>query len=530
MYNMAGQIGNPYFCECCNYEAKKKFNYIKHLNTKKHARNFNTEPIDGIVKVELKIKKEKKVKPIMKEMETQTDFEIEVIDTEIEANELVIELENKNAFLEDENCELNNELKEKNNELKEKTEKIEEIMDENIKLNDIINELNNNDDKKIIEELNKDVAGYLFDIKEKDDEIIELKKLLKIKQEIIDNQEEEINRKNTELEPKPELEQEQECKSETKSCDEYDNEMYEFKCASEDSIILNKQELSHQPKLIDFSKVKSKKMIEKLEMEIKNLKNENIKIQMETYDNSSSSEKCKKNKKRNMNVITRTEIKEMCSDININPYLKNYCEKNYDNKIITRKILKSIDLCSYEKNSDKMYLKIFENVMNDIPDNKKPFLCIDAKRHLYNYYDENSETWKMTNKSENMQNFKKYLTCIISDINKSLTQSLLNTKELDDKVFKEIYQKKKDLVFGEEDIHNRLNEFALKFCCNLFDDELKDRFVMHLFVICNKFKDRKCKKSMKKKYYESESDESESDKSESDDDEIEYGCNYDDDD
>ena len=27
---------STYYCECCNYYAKQKSNYIKHLTTKKH--------------------------------------------------------------------------------------------------------------------------------------------------------------------------------------------------------------------------------------------------------------------------------------------------------------------------------------------------------------------------------------------------------------------------------------------------------------------------------------------------------------
>ena len=481
------EITKKHFCKCCQYQTDKKCNYDKHLLTKKHATKSNVEPITGQICVELKIKKEKKIKPVMIEMETQTDNQNEEL-----CDNVIIELENKTMILEEENNELRNELKEKHEEFEIENKK---LRDENEKLLRIIDELNMKNNQEIVEEMKQDINGYLFDIKEKDEEIEELKKQLKIK-----------NEANDEISAITECSEFTECES------EHIDKIVELK------------KLKFPPRK-SKRELEMEKKIRELENENKDLKHENIKINISNYDDISSDRKksSKKNKRNTDGIIRKNEIQEMCNNVNINPYIKNYCEKNFDNTIITRKILKSVDLFSYNKNSDKIYFEIFKNVIDEIPDDKKPFACIDSRRKLYSYYDETSEKWKITNKSENMNEFEKYLKYIFSYINNSLMQSLLNTKDLDNKAFKENYQKNKDTVFGREDKDNFFNELCMLTYCNLFDTSCENSFMKHILVVCSKIKVRKDKKKSKKhkksRKYESES-ESES--------ESEDECEYDD--
>lgn len=482
------------FCECCKYQAKTKFNFNKHLATKKHIKNSNTEPLTGPICVELKIKKEKKLKPVMVEMETQTDAcdEEQCVD--------VIELENKNMILEEENNELRNELKEKCEEFEAENQ---ELKDENARLLKIIAELNAKNNQEIVDEMKRDIDGYLFDIKEKDEEIEELKMQLKIKNEM-----------NDDISAITECTEFTECKTECKS-----------ECVDE---IIELKKLKIPPRK-SKKELEMEKKIRELENENKDLKHENIKINISNYENSPSNSRknSRKNRKSSDGIVRKSEIQEMCNNANINPYIKNYCEKNFDNTIITRKILKSVDLFSYSKNSDKIYFEIFKNIIDEIPDDKKPFVCIDSKRKLYSYYDEVAEKWKTTNKSENMNDFEKYLKYIFSYINNSLMQALLNTKDLDNKAFKENYQKNKDTVFGREDKDNFFNELCMLMYCNLFDSSCEKSFMKHALVLCSKIKaikeKKKSKKHKKSKRYESDSESDSESESESDsEDEYEY--------
>ena len=499
------------FCECCKYQAKTKFNFNKHLATKKHIKNSNTEPLTGPICVELKIKKEKKLKPVMVEMETQTDAcdEEQCVD--------VIELENKNMILEEENNELRNELK----------EKCEEFEAENTRLLKIIAELNAKNNQEIVDEMKRDIDGYLFDIKEKDEEIEELKKQLEEKNE---NLEQSIR---LVIEPKVELE-----KIETEFIDETNEEISVITEYS--NHIECKTEIIDEP-IVEIKKMKipQKKSKRELEMEKKirelenvnkNLKSENIELQVSSYTNNSPNGK-KKNNKNNRNnddIITKNEIRDMCDDVNINTCIKNYCEKNYNNEIITHKVLKYVDTVSYSKNSDKLYYRIFNNIMDNIPDERKPFVCVDVKRKIFNYYDETSKKWKLTNNNTNKDEFEKYLKYIFSYINKSLIQSLLNTKELSNKVFKEVYDRDKKLIFGDSDEHNLIGKFTMLLYCNLFDTadtesvKIAEAFMKHALVLCSgiRIEKKKSKNNKKSRRYESESDETEEEETEED--EYEY--------
>ena len=35
---------SKYYCECCQYDAKVKGNYLKHLKTKKHKKSSQSQP------------------------------------------------------------------------------------------------------------------------------------------------------------------------------------------------------------------------------------------------------------------------------------------------------------------------------------------------------------------------------------------------------------------------------------------------------------------------------------------------------
>lgn len=518
------KITKKHFCECCQYQTDKKYNFDKHLTSKKHIKKSTTEMIDSPICIELKIKKDKKLKPVMVEMETQTD----VCDEE-PCND-IIELENKNMILEEENNDLRNELKDKCEEFEIENKKLK---CENEKMLKTIDELNAKNNQEIIEEMKRDINGYLFDIKEKDEEIIELKKKLEDKSEKLEQNIEMIIETKQVDEPVVHVKKmkfsPRKIATESNNV-ESENEQIESESTLESETEIN-DESSVQIKKMKFPPKKSKrelemeKKIRELEIVNKNLKNENIELQVSSYsdENSHKSKKNKKIIKNDSDIITRSEIREICNDINVNTCIKNYCEKNYNNEIVTHKILKFVDICAYNKNSDKLYFSIFNNIMDSIPYERKPFLCVDSKRKIFNYYDEVSKKWKLTNNRSNEIEFEEYLKYVFSCINKSLIKSLLNTKELPNEVFKEIYDRDKKTIFGNSGEYNLIGNFTMLLYCDLFDTsnvesaKVADAFMKHVLVICSnvKAKKNKSKKHKKPKKYESD-DSDDSDESDND--------------
>jgi hypothetical protein len=603
------EITQNYFCECCQYQAKRKYHFDKHLLTKKHARKMNGEES---VSTEPKIKRTRKSKKNVSEMSTQTDSDIETfvsditfsdselsienieitkIEMSVQTDEVIVdnsELENKYIILEEEceylkdNIELikqeiydaNEEEKyELKNEIENLKNVIKELENENEKLNQKIDNLCNEDNGKIIEELKQDIKGYLCDIDEKDNEIYELKEQVRqMKNEILNkreqekiqpNREEDNNIKIIVEETQPKLknkkiqkickiqvqEEPQQEKIEDEEYDisqelfadkefkfEYENEYERENIDCEDEIkntidkeqinsIMDKDELIRQLEKdneIMELKLKIKEMENKeLENSRKNLKmsiSSNMNIEHAQNSSPKNTRKTKKIQELNCNsngIITREEIKNMCFEIKNNSFIQNYSTKDsFTHEIKQTKILKYIELGSYPSNSNDVYCNVFMTIYNNIPDERKPFTCCDKKRKYFAYYDENNKMWKRTDDNvKNENEFRNYLIYILSCINKALNKSLLNTKELPNKAFKEIYGKDKNFFFSNnnnvDDDDNKLiftgkmkekdkikqvdslyvirdiqAELSMKFFCDVFDPDCKESFMTHLL---NKF-------------------------------------------
>ena len=398
-----------HFCECCQYQTVKKYNYSKHLLTKKHVKK-STEPLTEPLCIELKIKKQKNVKPLMVEMSTQTDSETETVVCGFdESDDLVIELENKNYELENKIDELTYELKEKNDEIKNLVVSIEK------------QECDIQIDIETKNELIIELKGQIQDLKEEFEEKIKAKDLIiqrLSKQENIEIIKQPIE--NVKPSKLKKIVHENNYLTE----ENYNNLLKENELLTNDCIRLEEELENIKLKIV--------------EEDVKVINNERKELPIKK-----SSQKQKSSSSKNPMEI----YKELCSNPKFNNKITNHSviDRCNGNSIATTKVLKSIRGEDYSEKPTSLYKNIMSEIIDEMKSKDIKFIkCVDTKRKVFKIHDGNE--WKKCNDRE----FDNIIVALTSYINSSIQCCIANTSNLDDLEFKKLYGIQKDLYHDSE--------------------------------------------------------------------------------
>jgi hypothetical protein len=491
-----------YFCECCQYQTHKKYNFDKHLLTKKHARKMNGEES---VSSEPKIKRTRKTNKCMSDMSTQTEdvesiisdittddtsefessVEVKCIEMSTQTDDIPseneIELENKNATLEDEVYELKYEIERKNEEIENVTISISNKYEAQI---DKLKEENEYKTIKI-ESLMETINNLRLNINELMDENEQIKRqtndnVLPVKCEnVISNT--NIGKKTIQ------------------------------KIISNENDYLTEQnynKLLEEIKLLENICLKYEDEIEKLKLKIvdKDIENNNNNEVKLTTTKKITKQPVNNNGENPMNIY-----KELCNSPKCNDKIMNHSiiDRCNGNVISTTKILKSVNMNDYSDKSTILYKTIFTNIIEEMKAKNIRFIkCVDRKRKIFKVFD--GTEWKKYSDKE----FDKFVINLMYHINSGMLNCMTNTLNLDESEFKKHYNITKE-HYLDCDKGSKV-QISMAIFNPMYDDDINYMKTIKS-LCCDLFKIENNKKSNKKRsnrrYDSDNSDDSSDDES-----------------
>ena len=524
------EVAKNYFCECCQYQAKTKYNFERHLLSKKHVKKSNGEETSSIE--EPKIKRTRRTKKIMSaEMETQTDSDEETIFSDFTIEYLSesinnVESSTQTDFIDDENISDMYDIESKNSLLEDEVNELKYELEDKIKENEQMEckyiEKINNLEIKTQNEINEVISEkhLLSDrIQDLEEENEKKDKTIKELMEIIDNLKQSKSNIKMIIEDELTTESKQILTEENEATYAVENE----ETYNVEKNIIKKIDFIENEYLTEenYNKILDENRMlmndnEKLEEENESLKlqlaHKDINVNAESLKTESIKKSNKKSNKKNdtqnpMNIYKQLCHNPLCNDMIINNSTIDRCNGN---AIKTTQILKSVNLDSYSENPADMYKKIFKSIIKEMKSKNIDFIkCIDTKRKKFEIYD--GSEWKKYDSQE----FENVILNLIGGINSSIINCITNTSNLDDYEFKKIYKITKELY---HDCDKGTKQSIILATFNpIYDD--KCNYIKVIKILCSEI--FKMKKSNKKKSKYQDDSDSDSDNSDSDSDDDE---------
>lgn len=578
------EVTQNYFCECCKFETERKYNFSRHMLSKKHLKKMNgeeTSSVEGQKRKTRKPRVAKNAKNVIKsddetitsnnetitsdnetissdgesvysditsdiiiehvEIGFQSDVIIEHVEigcqTEMCDEMIEMQIETLKKMYETQIEELKkmyeiqiNELKEKNETLiddvellrqekEELQQQVENTDDEILKNDEQLESLKNDNEtlthqkqmleNKIIYDLNCQMQDLMEMIEEKK-MLKEFNNEVKFGQEKQETNDEIIINLRNKIDKIGEF---VERKIKNIETDEPKIKMMIEEPRETSSNLIEHEEMKEQFKLLNVENIQLTNDIIELEEELKIVKEELSKINVEKYTpKNDKNDKNKKTNKTKDNSKNPMEIyKELCYDTKFNNKIVSHSSIDKSNKceITKMNILKSINDEDYQTKPTKIYLQIFTSVIEEMNDRNIKFIrCVDDRRNKFEIHD--GVEWNKINKFE----FEDIIKILLNHINNSFYGAILNTSQnIDDSEFFKIYKKTKEYFLSEVGTKNKI---ILSILNPLYDDTLN--FMKTIMTVCKKLsisKKSSKKSSKKRRRHKDDESESESD-SESD--------------
>jgi hypothetical protein len=454
-----------YFCECCQYQTYKKYNFDKHLLTKKHARKMNGEES---VSSEPKIKRTRKTNKCMSDISTQTEevesiisdittddtseFELSVevkciemsTQTDDIPSENEIELENKNATLEDEVYELKYEIEQKNEEIENITISISNKYEAQI---DKLKEENEYKTIKI-ESLMETINNLRLNINELMDENEQLKQQKcevsiaqnEIKCTIIDDN---TNQSKSKSKLKNNL-------TLSKIIDENKNEENDKEIKNKEFEML-KEQVEKQNKELERSNENIKQLTNILlngnEPSKKNKNsskdhsdgNNNVKLRVDRDVN---------NYRDTKNMMDLNQFRRLCKNPNFNKYIRYYNHLDIDGNEQNVLLLNNMDILEQGSDTDKYSEKTYENeiyldclidLFKSVNYRHIPFICTNIKNLIFKVFDFEKKEWILLKNKNEFANYIKIYVNILSGFLLKATNNMTNNDYINNSVYNKFY-------------------------------------------------------------------------------------------